>query len=222
MKYNTKGKRMDKRKKRKKGEKGKHEDQTLCEGRVDTMRGIRRERQPGGEINIERRLRLGRVCIWCSSDIQALRMHLVGNSKQEELTWRRGSIDEGHVLSPDDESVDEGECESEGVGGLLFDEMGVVILVAGHGSASHESSWTVGADTGGSWVNPDGGSVDARLKPTPCEFRDSCRGGDGVLKHELLFASHGPLCNKLLVTLASDHGVVGRWGWTASGSLTNP
>jgi hypothetical protein len=68
-----------------------------------------------------------------------------------------------------------------------------MILAAGHGSASHESSGTVGADISGSWLNPDGGSVDARLKPAPCEFRDSCRGGDGVLKHELLFASHGSL-----------------------------
>ena len=73
-------------------------------------------------------------------------MHLVGNSKQEELTWRQG-IDEGHILSPDDESVDEGEYESEGIGGLSFNEMGVVILAAGHGSASHESSGTVSADT---------------------------------------------------------------------------
>jgi hypothetical protein len=129
-------------------------------------------------------------------------MHLVGNSKREELTWRQGSIDEGHVLSPDDESVDEGECESEGVGGLSFDEMGVVILAAGHGSASHESSGTVGADTSGSWLNPDGASVDARLEPAPCEFHDSYRGGDGVLKHsELLFASHGLCAEEQLKTI---------------------
>jgi hypothetical protein len=25
--------------------------------------------------------------------------------------------------------------------------------------------------------------VHARLKPTPCEFRDICQGGGGVLKH---------------------------------------
>ena len=69
----------------------------------------------------------------------------------------------------------------------------MVILAAGHGSASHESSGTVGTDTSGSWLYPDGGSVDARLEPVPCEFHDSCRGGDGVLKHsELLFASHEP------------------------------
>jgi hypothetical protein len=28
----------------------------VCEGRVDAMRGIRRERQPGGGINVEPRL----------------------------------------------------------------------------------------------------------------------------------------------------------------------
>ena len=64
-----------------------------------------------------------------------MRIQLVGNSKWGELTWRQGSIDEGHILLPDDKLVHEGECESEGVGGLLFDEMGVVILVAGHESA---------------------------------------------------------------------------------------
>jgi hypothetical protein len=90
--------------------------------------------------------------------------------------------------------VDKGECESEGVGGLSFDEMGVVILVTGHGSASHESSGMVSADTSGSWLNPDGGSVDACLKPAPCKFRNSCQGGDGVLKHSesLLFAISSP------------------------------
>ena len=68
-----------------------------------------------------------------------MRIHLVRNSKWGELTWRQGSIDEGHILLPDDELVDEGECESEGVGGLSFDEMGVVILMAGHGSALQDS-----------------------------------------------------------------------------------
>jgi hypothetical protein len=115
----------------------------VCKGHVNAMRGhgvdTRREQQLGGGINIKRRLRLGHVCIWCSRDIQALRIHLVRNSKWGELTWRQGSIDEGHILLPDDELVDEGECESEGVGGLSFDEMGVVILVAGHGSALQDS-----------------------------------------------------------------------------------
>ena len=69
----------------------------VCEGRVDAMQGIRQERQPGGGINIEHRLRLGRVRIWRSRDVQALRMRLVGNSKQEELTSRQVSIDEGHA-----------------------------------------------------------------------------------------------------------------------------
>ena len=68
----------------------------VCEGHVDAVRCIRREWQPSGGINIEHRLRLGRVCIWRSRDIQALRMHLVGNSKWwEELTWMWGSINEG-------------------------------------------------------------------------------------------------------------------------------
>jgi hypothetical protein len=54
----------------------------------------------------------------------------------------------------------------------------------------------------GSWLNPDGARVDARLEPAPCEFHDSCRGGDGVLKHsELLFASHGLCTEEQLKTI---------------------
>jgi len=64
-----------------------------------------------------------------------------------------------------------------------------VILTAVYGTASHESSRTVGTETSGSGLNSDGGSVDTCFKLAPCEFCDSCRGGGGgVLKHELLLA----------------------------------
>src|SRR5882672_7775972 len=93
------------------------------------------------------------------------------------------------VRSPDDESVDEGECESDSVGGLSFDETEVTTLAGVHDS--HESSGTVGGGISES-LNPDTGSVAARLKPTPCEFCIKCRGG-GVLNHGLFLASPWPL-----------------------------
>ena len=49
------------------------------------------------------------------------------------------------VRSPDDESVDEGECERGGVGGLSFDDMEVVIPGGVHDIESHEMSRAPGA-----------------------------------------------------------------------------
>jgi hypothetical protein len=71
----------------------------VYEGRVDAMRDIRWEQQPGCGINIKHSLRLGRVSIWRGGDVQGLRMRLVGNTKREKLTWRRRSIDEGQYLN---------------------------------------------------------------------------------------------------------------------------
>ena len=74
---------------------------------------------------------------------------------------------------------------SEGVGELSFNETEVVILAGVHKTASHESSETVGADKYRRVMAKSGLCVDARLKPVPCEFHDSCQGGGGMLKHEL-------------------------------------
>jgi len=54
------------------------------------------------------------------------------------------------VRSPDDESVDDGECEREGVGGLSFDELEVATPGGVHESGSHATSGTVGAGISGS------------------------------------------------------------------------
>ena len=48
------------------------------------------------------------------------------------------------VRSPDNESVDDGECDREGVGGLSSDEPEV------HKSDSHATSGTVGTGISGS------------------------------------------------------------------------
>jgi hypothetical protein len=115
--------------------------------------------------------------------------------------------------------VDEGECGCEGVGGLSFNEMEVVTVAGVHGGASHESSGTVGADTSGSWLKPDGWSIDAHLKPAPCEFRNSCWGGGGMLKHEKLPASLGPLCRISSPSLFFfDRRAVGRCWMTSGGA----
>jgi hypothetical protein len=71
------------------------------------------------------------------------------------------------VLSLDDESVNAGECERGGVEGLSLDEPEVEKPGGVHGSGSQATLGTVGGGMSGSWLNPDGGTVDDCRKPVP-------------------------------------------------------
>ena len=84
------------------------------------------------------------------------------------------------VLSPDDESVDAGECERGGVEGLSLDEPEVERPGGVHGSGSQATSGIVGGGMSGSWLNPDDGTVDDRRKPVPFVLGGMFRNG-GVL-----------------------------------------
>jgi hypothetical protein len=54
------------------------------------------------------------------------------------------------VWSPDDKSVDDGECESEGVGELSFGEFEELVLGGVHDMGSHATSELLGAGISGS------------------------------------------------------------------------
>ena len=93
------------------------------------------------------------------------------------------------MRSPDDVSVNEGECENEDIGGLLVNEMEGVTLTGVHRTPMNPGM--VSAGTGR--LNPDGGSVDAHLKPAPCEFRDGSFEAEAGMRSlpDMLVAYHG-------------------------------
>jgi hypothetical protein len=92
------------------------------------------------------------------------------------------------VLSPDDESVNVGECERGGVEGLSLDKPEVERPGGVHGSGSQATLGTVGRGMSGSWLNPNGGTVDNHHKPVPFVLGGMFRNG-GVLDVGLLYCT---------------------------------